>query len=344
MEREVTTQKTEQMESAMVKKFVTDLRNGTSFLQQPNKEPSYIQNYASNKPYLGINMLIVNQGMKDAGKKCNLAMSAQQGETMDLWPAYGTKSIGNALYDNSKAYYQKNDAEVISGQHTSGEHKKDADGKLVKDTNYSHVFAAEDFVKKEFKVERNAEGQAVRYEKDEYAVDKDGKIMTYQKDGEYKNYKNQIVEYKKGDKVIAHSAGSVKGKYIATDNHVVKAEANHLSSFVEDKDLAALYKRKDNSGKEILVEKLSEAFRGKLQGNYEGMKIQKSEIDAIEKEFLNHPRAFRGVVKSAETRAEGNKEAITRMDAAILAKISANNNTQKVELENTTKNKKSIKR
>lgn len=328
--------KTENTESKIVKNLIDNLRQGTSFLQTPNKDPDYVVNYASKKTYDGVNFLIVGQGMKDAGKTANLAMSNRQGEELGLWIEKGKKSIGTALYDIAEAYYNKNDKEVIDGKKKAGEHKVDADGKFVKDTNFSFVFAAEDFVKTTFQAERDENNNVLHYEKDEPMIDpKTKEPVLHQKDGVYTDKDGKEFPFKKGDVVIAHRAGSVIGKMVGTDEHVVNKEKNHLPPLVDAQTIAPAYKRKDNSGKEIFIEKMSEAIRGKALGNFDGLKITKDEIDAIEKEFLNHERKFRGTIKTAWTRAIGSKEDVAKMEQAILAKENKNTNENTEEVKKT---------
>lgn len=306
-------------ESKLVKNFITNLRNGTSFLQEPNSEPAYVQNYATGIPYTGINMLIINQGMKDKGKTAMLAMSNIQAENLKLYIEKGKEKIGTAIYEDSNAFYKKNDPEVISGKHKASEHKVDENGKPVNDTIYSFVFAAEDIVKTKFEVKRDNEGNAIKYAENVYAKNKNGEIIRYNKDGIINNkFTNETIAYKAGDPVIKHLKGSVQGELIGTKEHIVQPEKNHLPPFITEKNIAKLPEINEKStAKEILIAKLAEAFRGKLQGNYSGLKISLEQIDKIEKEYLTHPRAFRGAVKSAQTRAMGNIETIKRMDEAI---------------------------
>lgn len=76
------------------------------------------------------------------------------------------------------------------------------------------------------------------------------------------------------------------------------------------------------------MEKMTEAFRGKMQGNYEGLKITASEIDAIEKDLLEHPRIVRSLCKSAWTRAEGDPVKVAKMDEAIAKRTETKTNSE----------------
>lgn len=337
MEKKVETTNSEEFKSSMVSKFVEDLRNGQSVLQQPKKEPSYVKNVASGKILKDINAIIVAQGLKDNGKAANLVVTAKQKDDKRYINVANKEAIATAMFDDSRAYYQKNDKEVVEGKARIGEHKKDADGKLVPDTQYSMIYAAEDLYESKFQKAKDENGNFIKYEKDIPYTDKDGKELRYEKDGSYQNFSGETVSYKAGDIKIKHKAGSYVGDYIATDKRVAQPEPSHLPQLLDSKDLAPLYQRKNDSGREVLMEGLTKAFRGMMQGDFEGWKPTAKEIDAIEKDLISHPREFRGIANSAWTRAEGDKNTVAKMDKAIQEREQKQQNTK----ENVNQNQKS---
>lgn len=313
-----------------IQDLVKNLRNGTSFLQQPNREPAYIKNYVTGKAYRDINMLIIGQGMHDHGKVANLVVSAKQIDTNHFDKSFSKNAfVGTAILDKSNAYYTKEElAKTNDTVHKPGEHKKNPDGSYVEDTSYAATFACEDLGLKKQVAKRDENNEVVTYKENEYATDENGQIQTYKKDNEYTHpVTKEKITVKAGDPVVLHYAGSVVMEYQPTGEALVPKAPTHMPPLVESEQVP-LYKRKDESGKEIFVEKMTEAFRGKMQGNYEGLKITASEIDAIEKDLLEHPRIVRSLCKSAWTRAEGDPVKVAKMDEAIAKRAETKTNSE----------------
>lgn len=315
-------------QSGIVGKFVKDLRTGQSWLQDANKSPEYPYNYASNKPFKDVHAILVGQGLKDAGKKSMLAMTLKQRNTFEwkdkngktqvgLYSKPGTKSIAALIYDN------KNNTENA---------KKE----------YSYIMAAEDLVKTKFVPTLDEEGKIQYHKKDVLDLDKEGKPReTYKEDMIYTDFNGVKHTHKAGDTKVLHYKDSVIGEIKGSDETIVQPNRSNMPTLISNNDIAPLYKRKDDSAKEILTEKLTEAFRGKMMGNYDGLKISHEEINKIEQAYISHPRQFTGIVHSAWTRAEGNKEIIAKMEEAIEKK----NQNQNVQAEtNNDENKKSAKK
>ena len=323
-------------EDKTVKEFVEKLRLGQSFLQEPNKEPDYVKNFVTKNVYTDINMIIVGQAMKDKNKLSNIVITQNDIHQRNLLIEPKAKAVATAMFKNYNAFYNKDDEAVKNNTAKIGEQKKDREGNPVKPIIYSNVFAAEDVLLTKFKAARDSNNNVQYYDQDVYS-ESNGVVDTYKKDYSYTDKNGVEHTYKKGDPVILHAKGSIIGDFESTGDHLAANRQSHLPAYIESQDLAPLYKRKDNSGKEILIEKMTEAFRGKLQGNYDGLKITNSEIDAIEKDFLQHPRAFRGVLRVAQTRAEGDKEKIEKMDAAINNKYQSQSHENDNVKENTNK-------
>ena len=80
----------------IVKKFINDLTTGQSFLQEPNEKPDYVLNHASGEVFRGINMIIVNQAMKDNNKVSGQALTVSQRDQLGLYSEKGSHEIGRA--------------------------------------------------------------------------------------------------------------------------------------------------------------------------------------------------------------------------------------------------------
>ena len=126
------------------------------------------------------------------------------------------------------------------------------------------------------------------------------------------------------------------GKYVATDKHVVSNKKANLPPLY-DEEMAPIPARKDDSVKEMFVEKLAKAFRGKLQGNYEGANFSKKEIVLIANEYMGHLNQFINAVKSADNRANMTLKDYNKMMENIQAKQNSNAATNQEETKNTAK-------
>ena len=315
----------------IVKKFINDLTTGQSFLQEPNEKPDYVLNHASGEVFRGINMIIVNQAMKDNNKVSGQALTVSQRDQLGLYSEKGSHAICQAIYDKFDAWYRKNDPEVIDGKAEAGTHKKDENGNYVQDKTFPYIFAADDLVKTKFEPTRDETGNVMHYEKDVYYED-----VTHTKDGSYILPDGTTYEYKKGDPVIEHHKGTVIGKNVPTNEHVVSNKKANLPPLY-DEEMAPIPARKDDSVKEMFVEKLAKAFRGKLQGNYEGANFSKKEIALIANEYTGHLNQFINAVKSADNRANMTAKDYKKMMENIQAKQNSNAETNQEETKNTAK-------
>lgn len=315
----------------IVQKFIDDLTTGQSFLQEPNEKPDYVLNHASHEVFRGINMIIVNQAMKDNNKVSGQALTVLQRDQLGLYSAKGSHAICQAIYDKFDAWYRKNDPEVIAGNAEAGTHKKDENGNFVQDKTFPYIFAADDLVKTKFEPTRDEDGNVMHYENDVYYEN-----AVHKKDGSYKLPDGSTYEFKKGDPVIEHHKGTVMGKYVATDEHVVSNKPANLPPLY-DEEMAPIPARKDDSVKEMFVEKLAKAFRGKLQGNYEGANFSKKEIALIASEYMGHLNQFINAVKSADNRANMTVKDYNKMMENIQAKQNSNAATNQEETKNTAK-------
>lgn len=96
-----------------------------------------------------------------------------------------------------------------------------------------------------------------------------------------------------------------------------------------------VYKAKNESASEILMEKVSEGLRGKYQGNFDGITITPGQIEKIKEEFLAHPKKFVGTINKAD--------AYARSDAKAIAQIESKNSTNQPN-QNTVPKKKTNSR
>lgn len=338
MENTKTTQgKSEaEYESEFVKKFVNDFKTGQSFLQQGNKDPDYVINHSSGELMSGINMIIVGQAMKDNNKRSNQVMTQAQKDSAGLFAKKGSHVICTAQFDIYDAWYRKNDPEVLAGKAEAGKHKVDENGNYVKDKRFSPIYACDDLTKPKFVEERDADGKVKHYEEDVFKTDKDGNVVTYTKDNDYVTKNGQKIHHNAGDPVIDHHKGSVMGTYVPGDPIVSNQKAK-LPPFVSD-ELAPIPKPKDESIEEKLRYNLAVAFRGKLQGGFEGIQFSKKDLEQISEKFLAHPRDFANIVKSAEHRSMMTTAEYAKMQENIAAKQNTAQN------EATEENKKSAKK
>ena len=330
---------TENYESSLVRKFVDDLNKGQSFLQASNQKPDYVLNASTNEVFQGINMIIVGQAMRDNNKVSAQALTLNQRDSLDYMSAPGTKHIATAIYDKYDAWWRKNDPEVIAGKEVAGTHKKNADGTYVKDKIFSLIFAADDIRKRKFVAERDEEGNVVHYTEDIYKKDKNGNNILHTSDGKTKLKDGTEISFKKGDPIIEHHKGAVKGSYNPSDERIVSTQPANLPPLYSE-ELAPIPKRKDDSTKEMFVEKLAIAFRGKLQGNFEGINFSKKEIAAIADEYLGHQNQFINAVKSAENRANMTVSEYNKM----MENINAKNNSMTEVNQNVHVNEKKASR
>ena len=304
-------------ESKVVRKFIDDLRDNSSFLYDANVEPDYITNVVSKNIYTGINMIIVNQAMKDKMKKARFVITEHQLKHHNLYLGENKEAVCSAVFENYKATYKKNDYAVVQGEKKVGERKKDKNGKEIPLFFYSPLYSTEDVYRAKFIPELDEMGKAKIYTEDEFAYEEDGQLMHYKKSYSYVTGEGKTIYINKGDPIVIHKKGEVKGKYEKSDVSVYLTQPKITLAFNPD-GIVPLYKRRDESGKEILIEKMTEAFRGKLLGNYKGLEISDSEIDAIEREFISHPRLFCNAINQSQTRARGDREEVRRMDENIL--------------------------
>ena len=304
-------------ESKVVRKFIDDLRDNSSFLYEANIEPDYITNVVSKNIYTGLNMIIVNQAMKDKMKKAKFVITEHQLKHHNLYLDENEETVCSAIFENYKAKYKKNDYEVVKGQKSVGERRRDKNGNEVPLFFYSPLYSTEDVYRAKFNPEFDEKGKAKIYSEDQFAYEEDGQVMRYKKSYSYVTCEGKTIYINKGDPIVIHKKGEVYGKYEKSDVTVYATEPKIAPAF-NPGGIVPLYKRRDESGREILIEKMTEAFRGKLIGNYKGLEISDSEIDAIEREFISHPRLFCNAIKQSQTRARGDLEEVRRMDENIL--------------------------
>ncbi len=330
---------TENYESKLVRKFVDDLSKGQSFLQAPNEKPDYVLNASTNEVFRGINMIIVGQAMRDNNKVSAQALTLNQRDSLGYMSAPGSKHIATAIYDKYDAWWRRNDPEVIAGKEVEGTHKKNEDGSYVKDKIYSLIFAADDIRKKKFVADRDEDNNVLHYTEDVYKKDENGNNILHTTDGSTKLKDGTVISFKKGDPIIEHHKGAVKGSDKPSDEKIVSNQKANLPPLYSE-DLAPIPKRKDDSTKEMFVEKLAIAFRGKLQGNFEGINFSKKEIAAIADEFLGHENKFINAVKSADNRANMTVSEYNKM----MENINAKNNSKTNENQNVNVNEKKSSR
>ena len=305
-------------ESSIVSKFIKDLREGKSFLQEKNDGPSYVSNIVTGKIYTGVNMILANQAAKDKGKFCPYVVTQSQIGKRCFYLDKGTKALGIAIYDNYDAYYKKSDMEVYTGLKSAGEQKLDANGNPIDRIIISYLYDASEIYKPFFEPEHDEQGLIKHYEENVYAIE-DGQIKVHQRDYSFRGRDGEMVYIKKGDPILLHKKGSLIGHYRRSEEPLYKENGNILIPYIIGSDLHPLYKRQSEDGREILTEKMCEAFRGKLMGRYEGLKITNDELDKIEQSFLSHPRSFRSALKEAHTRAMGDENEIQMLDEKIKA-------------------------
>lgn len=337
------TPKTEVYQSDLVKTFTENLRTGKSFLMDANEKPSYVMNPISKEVYKGMNMLAIGQAFKDENVIAPYAATYKQITTK--WDKENNKEIQVPEEDR---FYLKDGTKAIavtypklSAYDENGKKKKDENGQYANDTNYVYLYPAEEFYKANKVPKKDKNGNVMTWSEDIYKKDKKGNIETYKKDGEYP-IGNLTFKYKAGDPVIKHHKGSVVMETVLIpEQSFVPKQTVELPSLINN-DVAPLYKRKNNSGSEILMEKLTEAFRGKLEGNYQGMKITPEEINEIEKTFIQHPKMFSKIANTAYDRATVSKEIVEKIDAANEKRMQAQNEQQNVN-QNTNENTKKSK-
>ena len=324
-------------ESKVVREFIDNLRNNTSFLYDANEKPDYITNYFTKNIYTDLNMIIVNQAMRDKGKKAKFVISENQTIHHRAYKDDNAETVCSAMFENFRAKYKKGDYEVVNGYRNVGDRRIDKNGKEVPLYIYSPLYSTEDVYRARFEAELDENGKAQIYQEDVYATEITGEIMHYSKSYSYKSNDGQTFYIHKGDPMIVHEKGQVVGKYVRSDVTFFKNQGEIKPAF-SDKDIVPLYKRKNESGKEILIEKMTEAFRGKLLGNYKGLEITNREIDAIENEFISHPRLFANALKQAQTRARGDREEVRRMDENILRRQMSRENSNSNYVTNQMEN------
>ena len=321
--------------------FFKNLRDGTSWLQQPSKEPTYVINAITGKPITGFNAIVLQQAMKDQGIENRTVITQEQARGNnesgnEYWNPKGQNAyICTLTYNNAKAFYGKNSPEVLSGEKQAGEKRTfiDKNGQEVemRGINFSFVMDASKVTEMKRQPKLNADGSVARHKFDVIATDKSGKPKTYDQDGSYVSKSNKLIEFKKGDYVKLHSAGSAVFETVPTGNKLLTTKANEP---IINADAADLYKARDNSPKELLTEGLTKALRGAMTGDYEGWHPTEEQISSMEEYYTKHPGEFRGVANTAEARAKGDKETVARIDAAVEAKA------QKKVAENTNTNSK----
>ncbi len=318
-----------------VANFFDKLEKGESWLQQPSKEPTYVKNAITGKPITGLNAIILQQAMKDQGIENRTVITNEQAKGNNpsgnaYWNPKGQNGyIATLTYNNAKAFYGKNSPEVLSGEKQAGEKRTYPDGKEMRGINFSFVYDASKMTEMKRQPKMNADGSVVRYKYDEVATDERGKAKKYDHDGSYVTKSGKVIEYKKGDYVKVHSAGSTVYETVPTGK---KLETTKANAPIINADAADLYKAKDNSPKEVLMEGLTMALRGAMTGDFEGWKPTKEQVSSMKEYYTNHPGEFRGVANTAEARAKGDKETVTRIDAAVEAKaqkkVAENTNTK----------------
>lgn len=324
-----------------VKDFFEKLEKGESWVQQPSKEPSMVKNALTGKPVTGYNALVLQQALKDTNNNTKLVITDNQmkgnnEKKAEYWSDKDSKAFITTLtYNNSKAFYGANDPEVLNGNHQAHERKLDAEGKPVRDINFSMVFDATKVEEVANRPKLNEKGEEMRYKSDWVSLDENKKPMKYQEDGSYVLGNGRVVEYKKGDYIIAHHKGARIFEKQRSGNRFENVPSHEP---MIEQDRAPLYKAKDESAKELLMEGLTKAFRGAVEGNYEGWHPTEAQIKTMSEAYKDNAIAFRGICNTAETRALKSKDIVARVDANVAAK------EQKMVAENTQNNTKKASR
>lgn len=343
--------------NAWIKELFDKWESGNSWATTPNQDPDYKINLESGKPLNGLALVVAAEGMHSQNKNGVYVITANQidehnnffgrkkaenPEYKKYRVAFKAKSIGTVLYRKESAYYSQKEIEeakqalrdhkagkiklskeemhekVETASHAPKDHKMNPDGSYVNDLNPSFLFAAEDLRKEVPMVDKD--GHYVKYDQDEYAM-KNGKPLVYLKDVEYTDKNGEKKVHKKGDPIIKHYKGSIK----AMCGEPVITETNQKLPAVITTDMVALPKRKNEYGEQIFVEKMSELLRGKLNGNYEGLKVTKEEIQAMRTAFEGHPKKLMDKFEIAKTYAIGNKDSVDKMENAYEYTVKQNN-------------------
>ena len=303
-------------ESSIVRAFINHLREKDSFLLDANENPDYVINYKTHKIYKDLNMILLGQAKKDKKVDTALVLTKSQLKNNGAYVKDGEVPLCTALYDKFSSYYKKEDKEVYGGLNEEGELKKDEKGNPLSPFIFSPLYDVRDLNKVVFIPSRNENGDVLRYQENIYSKDKDGNILRYSKSFIRENEDGSVEQVMKGDPIIAHKKGSIIGEFVRKDESFYPQRVI-LPKALNSENITPLYKRRNESGKEILIEKLTEGFRGKLLGNYKGMTITDEEIDKIEDAFLTHSRSFRAAIKTAFTRAKGDKEEVSLLEENI---------------------------
>lgn len=311
--------------SDSVKSFIGHLKNGTSILQRPSKEPFYATNAISHNTITGFNQVVIAQALADNNKSNRLYVTANQiqfkkGFRPEMAPERGKLSICSINLRKDDAYYQKDDPEVIANTKKAGEHKMNEDGTYVSDIYKSFIYAAEDIVKIKPVLQMDEKGQAKIYSEDVIAKDEKGNPLLYEKDYTFTDKEGKEHTNKAGTPVIEHYKGSKVFSYEPSTEKVFNNIEQHSPKLTNSDDLAPLYKRRNDTGKEILLEGMTKAFRGMMNGDYEGWNPSMKDIQAIESEFLSHPRKFEGVCDVAFKRATFSKAEVNKIDLKVAEK------------------------
>lgn len=332
--------------SNAIQKLFEDLQNGTSYLMKENINPEYAQDFMSKAVYTGINQIEMTQRLREQNKKSNYVISKGQIEftpkgEKPLLPTKGTKGLGFINFRNPDAFYKKNDPEVLSGKEEVGGKKQG-----VYAMKGYMMFAAEDMrVAKMVQKEEN--GKKIVHADNVFS---DNATYTEEKKI-YNKYTDETYTVEPGDKVIL----SLKGSPVMTKDYVRPAEYimsneemkepqkplfmsvekqqngfNRTKTSYEQVELAPLYKRKNDTAEEIFMEKMTEALRGKFQGNYEGLKISKEDLSKISELATKEKQSkVAGLLETASKRAIASKDVVAEIDKAVEKKnINTNTNTK----------------
>lgn len=349
----------EKLEQKMMEKIFSDLESGKSYLTQPNEKPEYAMNPQTNKVFRDLNAILTMQFLKD--NKCEYPFLMEKDSVMEKWDAEKNRKVpleeqykvnpdvrpkydeNNKIIEKGKTVYVAFTRKSAYDQET-GKKKKDENGNYLPDLSYATLYAAEDFVKLGKSIpKKDKNGKVLTYKSDIVS-----ETETYKEDKSYRLSKNLEYHAYAGEKVVLHHKGSVimTREYLMDELYVKNMNLpKELPPFMPNQELAPLYKRKNESGHEILQEKLTEAFRGKMQGNYEGMKLTEQELKAIKDEYLEHPKEFAKMAHYAFKRATGSKSDVDVMDNNYNQKLmNQNQEAQKNVNENVNVNENTNKK